>query len=1365
MYSGAPAGHHDVMNVPDSPPAASPGCPDCGAPVGPHPRSCMRCGLALVGATAQRLWHIDSEIARLDHHRLRLLSERTAVLAALRRESAAAAAHAVAAAAPLPPPSTPRLPTPGPARGEVSRYSAQNVILGLGGLLVGISALVFAIWTWSDMGTGARASVLGLTTLAFAAAALPTHRRGLRATAETFGSLFAALLCIDALALWLLMSDRISSGPGYAAAALSVVGALLALYPLAVPLGSPRVLAALLVQPVPLLLLLSLPLPDRATWVPAVLAATALAGAAAVRLLGPPRRGVPLRTLYTAAVTLWLVSTGTAVLLVLVVQDPVEPQRWWALAAALLVSGATGLLLSRTPVPFGGGTGPAGAPAVLGLMSLGTVALAAGPARLPVLPRLPTALWSGDPATTALPAVQVLGFGDMPQMLLHLGAVLTGAVLATGVTVLLRRDLLLPLLALILPPVLLALPLLLGLAHAGAVVWALAVGAAMLSASALTGTRPHAWVWTVTGTLTVVTGLLWAFPVRVVGLSALVAVGATTLGVLLLYRRAVLRAPLPPAAARLHPAPQAPHMHPAPPVRGRLSMPGAPPRPAPVPGGALYWAGLVLLSVSLSSGMLLLPALVALGPDARAPWWLLAASALLSGANCLLLGRLSSPSPAARGADSGSRGTFTAVGLLLLATAPLLIGGGGLPPAWPHAPWQAPPSAMADPAPRVLGTAALGGAEALVTALGLVAAGVLAVVLAALLDRSRTRIAAVVTAPPALVPLPLVLGLPYAAAVGWTMLVGAGLLLGVSAARGRAAWVQTVAGLLTLGLGLLWSTAEQHTTLSALALTALASLTGALVLRRSAPAGREGGSENPRAAALTAVLVPLGAVAVSAVVAWGASLVSGQSGQTVWWLLALAVLLAGATGPVLGDRRVLGTPVAAVLGLLALGSAPLITSLPSLPALAAFSMSYPVAGAEPGDLLEPAHAFLGVAAAPNGAAAAALAAGILLAGLGAVAAVAATAREHTARAAALTAPPTLVALPVVAGAPFLAALVWVLAVGTALVLWSALLHERRAAWLPGLTGLLTLAQGLGWSLAEQNATVGALMLTAVVGAVAAALARTPMAAVAATAVATAATGGFALALPLALGVPGEYAALMPIALAAGTAAVAPRLRSPLLEAAEVPATLWAVAALATAVLVGTRAEVVALALAATGVIALATATRPGRRWSAAVGGVLMLGALWTALAAWNVRVPEAYTVVPALAALAVGWEWSRKAERPPSSWAAYAGGLALLLVPSTVLLLGGEDMAWRAPLLLAAAAGTAVWGLRARLQAVLVLSGAVLVLASVRAFGPPLWDLTRLLPNWVPFAVTGALLLLVGARYEANLARLRRLGHLLGQMR
>ncbi|NKY99897.1 SCO7613 C-terminal domain-containing membrane protein [Nocardiopsis alborubida] len=1143
------------MNVHGSPPSpAGPRlrCPDCHATLPALPRACQRCGLLLVGSTAQRLWHIDTEIALLDSRKRSLSEERAAVVALLREESDRgappagsgagpgfadgqapyASAHGPAAGAPagrLPAGRTPvgqdaygqsppgwapgtQVPVPAgqapggrfqPSRvasgppGEVTRRSAQNIILGLGGVLVGIAALVFAIWTWSDMGTGARAGVLGLTTAAFAVLAVPLHRRGLRATAETFGCLAAVLLCVDALALWLLMSERLGSGPGYTAAALVVIGALLASYPLLVPLRTPRVLAVLLLQPVPVLLVVASGSPGLWSWLLPALSATGLVDLFLARWFGPPRTGVPVRTLRVSATVLWVLTMVlallyTAFVLAASTAGVDRVGAWWFVAVALLLSGATGLLLAREPlprVPEGpGSAGAAGAaagpgvpsgtgapgygvsrvPAVIALLVLGMAPLAAGPAHLPALPRVPPHLWNGVPPTAPVSGVLGLPTTALPDTVFHLVAVLVCAVLSLGAVLLLRRRALLPAVALTAPPTLLTAVHLLDPPHAVAVACALLVGAALLLGPALSPRRTGAWVPALTGALTLATGGLWSLPDQYTSLAALVLVEAAVLAALLLYRRSG--------------------------------------RPA-----ALYATGLLLWALALLTGAFFGLGLVMSDTVPPPAWWLLAACALVAGANAVVFGRI--PLPAASGTGGGPRPVFTVVGLLLLSSAPLLVGRGhgpGLPLlSGAYGPWAAPVRALGDPAYSVLGLHRVTvPAEAVATAAGMLLAGAVAVALVALLDRGRTAAAAVLAAPPALVALPLVLD-----------------------------------------------------------------------------------------------------------------------------------------------------------------------------------------------------------------------------------------------------------------APFLVALLWVFAVGSALALWSALTRDDQLGWLAGLTGLLTLLLGAGWALVQEHATTGALMGVAVVAAVAAALARTSAAAVGATAVATAATGGFAFALPLLLGAPVEYAALAPIAMVAAVAVAAPRLRGPLVPATEVPAWVWAAVSLGVTVAAGARLELVALALAVVGVVALATAARPDRRWFALVGALLMLAALWTVLSAWDVAVPEAYTMPPALAALAVGWEWSRRAAEPPSSWAAHGGGLALLFLPTVVLVLAEDGMVWRVPAVLVLGLAVTVWGLRRRLQAVLVTGGLVLVATSLRAFGPPLWDLTQLVPNWVPFAVAGVLLLVVGARYEASLERLRRLGRLVAGMR
>uniref|UniRef100_UPI00035E9BF1 SCO7613 C-terminal domain-containing membrane protein n=1 Tax=Nocardiopsis lucentensis TaxID=53441 RepID=UPI00035E9BF1 len=891
---------------------------------------------------------------------------------------------------------------------------------------------------------------------------------------------------------------------------------------------------------------------------------------------------------------------------------------------------------------------------------------------------------------------------------------------------------------------LLAVPPLLGLPSVAAAVWAVLGGAALVLSASLPRSGHLGWVPATTGTLTVITGVCWSLP-TVHGTVAAVLLVATTAFVVVLLR-----------------------------ARTGVGRPDGPARPLYVAGAALWvlalFVGGALLAWSRATGTMTEP----LG-------WLLAALVLTSAATALLFGRLPNPFAGPGRDDSVLPSLVTVTGLLLLPVAPLLTGPENSPvlpdPSRPRPPWSAPVSALLEPAHTVLGLPAQESAAAAAgTALGVIATGALVVGVARLVDRRWTAAALALAAPTALVPPPVILGLPYAVAVAWTALLGAVLTLGTSRIAGGSGWVPGITGTLTLLLGLLWALPERHATLFVVVMVAAAALANALTLPRASSPNRR--DRAPRvlwtALSLGALAAVVGAVCLTAVVAVGA-------GPAPRWLLAAAALLVGAAMMVVGHRpppataqgslharaaRPQPTPATfSLIGLAALTVVPLLAGPHGAPVLAGFARVPFLTSVSPEALLRPAYEVLGLPAQPDTGTALAVAFGLVLSGALAVGAVLLLARRWTTHAVALVTPSALAPVPVVLGAPFAVALVWTLAVGAALTAGSALSRDRRVAWVPGASGLFTLLLGLAWSLPERYALTAALMAVAVVWAIAAALARTTVVAVAATSAATTATGAFALALPLALGAPVEYAALAPIALAAAVAAVAPRLRSPLLEAAEVPAALWAVLAVIVTSAAGVRGEVIGLALAVVGVIALASAVRPRRRWLAVVGGALMLAALWTVLGAWRVTAPEAYTIVPAVAALVVGWEWSRRAVPPPSSWAAYGGGLALLLLPSVVMLLADSGMLWRVPAVLAVGLAVAVWGLRARLRAALALGSAALLLSSLRAFGPPLWDLTVLLPNWVPFAVVGAVLLVVGARYEANLARLRRLGALVSGMR
>ena len=163
----------------------------------------------------------------------------------------------------------------------------------------------------------------------------------------------------------------------------------------------------------------------------------------------------------------------------------------------------------------------------------------------------------------------------------------------------------------------------------------------------------------------------------------------------------------------------------------------------------------------------------------------------------------------------------------------------------------------------------------------------------------------------------------------------------------------------------------------------------------------------------------------------------------------------------------------------------------------------------------------------------------------------------------------------------------------------------------------------------------------------------------------------------------------------------------------------------------------------------------GYRWAAAV---VATAAVWAWLAVGGVTVPEAYLLPAAAVALAAGLA-ARRGPEPPGSWAAYWPGLALALLPSLALAVGGHGLA--RPLLLGAGALAAVLaGSHGRLQAPLVLGAVTLVVLAADAALP----VAARLPRWVSVGGTGLLLLWLGATAERRLARLRELGRQLTEL-
>ncbi|MGW6245154.1 SCO7613 C-terminal domain-containing membrane protein [Streptomyces roseolus] len=244
----------------------------------------------------------------------------------------------------------------------------------------------------------------------------------------------------------------------------------------------------------------------------------------------------------------------------------------------------------------------------------------------------------------------------------------------------------------------------------------------------------------------------------------------------------------------------------------------------------------------------------------------------------------------------------------------------------------------------------------------------------------------------------------------------------------------------------------------------------------------------------------------------------------------------------------------------------------------------------------------------------------------------------------------------------------------------------------------------------------------------------------------------------AAGLSAASAGLVLLVVPAGTAALAVRFRSPSAELSGVAVGVLAVA------LTAPRPAVLALALALGGVIAAATALRAERRRAASwTAGGLFLAAAWLRLGVWGVTVPEAYTLPVTAPALVVGF-LRRRRDPAASSWGAYGPGLAATLVPS--LLAVWSDPYGARPLLLGAGAlAVTLLGARFRLQAPLVLGGAVLALVAVHELAPYVMQLVGALPRWLPPAAAGLLLLAVGATYERRLREARLVRERLARMR
>ncbi|MFC7481159.1 hypothetical protein ACFQX7_15510 [Luedemannella flava] len=278
------------------------GCPNCGRPGDPEAAEVVRLDAELPRLTAvvevaqagvsearQESLRAQQRVAELQHVATRAVQEliaaqqRHATLVASVRARVAAGRHAPAAGRPAPiwagqeSPDTADQQTPGsvdvPAGAgtstapaavstarprEASARTMQNVLFALGGLLLGVGAIVFTLVAWADLGIGARAAILGGFTLVTLGIPLLATWRGLTATAETFAIIGLFLVILDGYAVWAtdLAGVQRLEPYGYAALALlTTVGVALGYRALGrltrrPLLAGPRFVALLAVQPV-----------------------------------------------------------------------------------------------------------------------------------------------------------------------------------------------------------------------------------------------------------------------------------------------------------------------------------------------------------------------------------------------------------------------------------------------------------------------------------------------------------------------------------------------------------------------------------------------------------------------------------------------------------------------------------------------------------------------------------------------------------------------------------------------------------------------------------------------------------------------------------------------------------------------------------------------------------------------------------------------------------------------------------------------------------------------------------------------------------------------------------------------------------
>jgi hypothetical protein len=299
------------------------------------------------------------------------------------------------------------------------------------------------------------------------------------------------------------------------------------------------------------------------------------------------------------------------------------------------------------------------------------------------------------------------------------------------------------------------------------------------------------------------------------------------------------------------------------------------------------------------------------------------------------------------------------------------------------------------------------------------------------------------------------------------------------------------------------------------------------------------------------------------------------------------------------------------------------------------------------------------------------------------------------------------------------------------------------------TALCALIPAAGWAAVTRDASIGVLLVVAIAAALVAMLAASDVVRV------TGAAGTAALTAALA----GVWTAAFDVGSApAGFAVVVTAGVLVLLGAHMRPRTADGDAIELTCAIVGSVGLVLAAsstawvagALTALVPLMLVASLRRDRAplygWVAAVSA---LAATWAWLAAVHVTVVEAYTAPAALLALAaglVGWRTG-----PARSWLTLGPAILIALGPTLTIGVAQDDVA-RTVASAVLAFAVVLFGAWRRLQAPLAIGVTALVVLAIDMFGPA----AARLPEWVPLAAIGVLLMWVGATFERRREAARR---------